>query len=38
MKDEESQQVVDRLNAVATDPRDRPLEDVVIESVEIAEA
>ena len=38
VKDEESQQVVDRLNAVATDPRDRPLEDVVIESVEIAEA
>ena len=38
VKDEASQKVVDRLNAVATDPRDRPLEDVVIDSIEIAEA
>ena len=38
VKDEASQKVVDQLNSVATDPRDRPLEDVVIESVEITEA
>ena len=38
VKDEASQKVVDQLNAVATDPRDRPLEDVVVESIEIAEA
>ena len=29
---------MDELNAVATDPRDRPLEDVVIESIDIDEA
>ena len=38
VKDEASQKVVDQLNSVATDPRDRPLEDVVIESIEITEA
>ena len=38
VKDEASQKVVDELNAVATDPRDRPLEDVVIESIDIDEA
>ena len=30
--------VVDAIQAVATDGRDRPLEDVVIETIEIAEA
>lgn len=38
VKDAESQKVVDALNAVATDMRDKPLEDVVIESIEIKEA
>ncbi|MGO2029956.1 MAG: peptidylprolyl isomerase, partial [Glutamicibacter ardleyensis] len=33
--DAESRKVVDALNAVATDGRDKPLEDVVITSVDI---
>jgi len=33
--DDASRQVVDAISAVATDPRDRPLEDVVITSVTI---
>lgn len=36
--DDESRAVIDKLATVATDGRDRPLEDVVIESVELAEA
>jgi len=35
--DDESKKVVDALSAVPTDGRDKPLEDVVIESVEITE-
>lgn len=35
--DEESKKVVDEVGKVATDNADRPLEDVVIESIEIAE-
>ena len=31
----ESRKIVDALNAVATDGRDKPLEDVVIKSVDI---
>ncbi|VXB97272.1 Peptidyl-prolyl cis-trans isomerase B [Citricoccus sp. K5] len=38
VKDEASQKVVDALNAVATDGRDKPLEGVSIESIEIKEA
>lgn len=34
--DEDSKKVVDELGKVATDHADRPLEDVVIESIEIA--
>ncbi|WP_146340696.1 peptidylprolyl isomerase [Nesterenkonia sp. NBAIMH1] len=37
VQDEESKKVVDSLNSVATDMRDRPKEDVVIQSVEITE-
>ena len=37
VKDPASREVVDQLNAVATDMRDKPLEDVVIESIDIAE-
>ncbi len=33
--DEDSRKVVDAISAVATDPRDRPLEDVVITSVTV---
>jgi peptidyl-prolyl cis-trans isomerase A (cyclophilin A) len=33
--DAESQAVVDKLASVATDGRDRPLEDVVIESITV---
>ncbi|MBV7363121.1 peptidylprolyl isomerase [Actinomycetaceae bacterium TAE3-ERU4] len=35
--DEESKQVVDKIAKTATDMRDRPLEDVVIESVTVSE-
>ena len=35
VRDEASQKVVDDLNSVATDGRDRPKEDVVIETIEI---
>ena len=35
--DDASKQVVDAISAVATDPRDRPLEDVVINSVTATE-
>ena len=35
--DDASKQVVDAISAVATDPRDRPLEDVVINSVTVTE-
>ncbi|WAC67022.1 peptidylprolyl isomerase [Agrococcus sp. SL85] len=38
VEDEASQRVVDAIQAVATDGRDRPLEPVVIETVEIAQA
>lgn len=38
VEDEASRGVVDAIQAVATDGRDRPLEDVVIETIEIAEA
>lgn len=34
--DDESRKVVDAISAVATDPRDRPLQDVVITSVDVA--
>jgi peptidyl-prolyl cis-trans isomerase A (cyclophilin A) len=34
--DDASRAVVDKIAAVATDGRDRPLEDVVIESIDIA--
>jgi peptidyl-prolyl cis-trans isomerase A (cyclophilin A) len=37
VEDQESQRVVDAIQAVPTDGRDRPLEDVVIETVEIAQ-
>ncbi|WP_104116564.1 peptidylprolyl isomerase [Arthrobacter sp. B1805] len=33
--DEESRKVVDKLNAIATDMRDKPLDDVVIESITV---
>ena len=33
-----AERVVDAIQAVATDGRDRPLEDVVIETIEIAQA
>lgn len=33
--DEDSRKIVDSLNAVATDGRDKPLEDVVIDSIDI---
>ncbi|MUK00947.1 peptidylprolyl isomerase [Vibrio cholerae] len=33
--DEESRKVVDNLNAIATDMRDKPVEDVVIESITV---
>lgn len=33
--DDESRQVVDTLNAIATDMRDKPLDDVVIESITV---
>ena len=33
--DEDSKAVVDKLNSVATDPADKPLEDVVISSIDI---
>ncbi|APT87971.1 peptidylprolyl isomerase [Corynebacterium frankenforstense DSM 45800] len=36
--DEASRKVVDEISAVATDRRDRPKEDVVIESIEVKEA
>ena len=36
--DEASRKVVDEISAVATDRRDRPKEDVVIESIEVQEA
>ncbi|WP_026530075.1 peptidylprolyl isomerase [Haematomicrobium sanguinis] len=36
--DDASKAVVDKLNAVATDGRDKPLEDVVIESIDIESA
>ncbi|WP_150307356.1 peptidylprolyl isomerase [Planctomonas psychrotolerans] len=36
--DDESRKVVDALNAVPTDGRDRPLDDVVIESVSVESA
>jgi peptidyl-prolyl cis-trans isomerase A (cyclophilin A) len=35
--DEESKRVVDAIEAVATDGRDKPLEDVVIESITVTE-
>ena len=35
--DADSQAVVDALAKVATDMRDRPLEDVVIESIDVVE-
>ena len=35
VEDEASQRVVDAIQAVPTDGRDKPLEDVVIESVDI---
>lgn len=35
VRDEASQKVVDELNSVATDGRDRPKEDVVIQTIEI---
>jgi peptidyl-prolyl cis-trans isomerase A (cyclophilin A) len=35
--DEASRAVVDKLNAVATDGRDKPLEDVVVNSIDIEE-
>ncbi|GAA1817227.1 peptidylprolyl isomerase [Nesterenkonia flava] len=35
VRDEESKKVVDALNAVSTDMRDRPKEDVVISTIEI---
>ena len=35
--DDESRKVVDAISAVATDPRDRPLQDVVITSVDVSE-
>ncbi|MGO1318652.1 MAG: peptidylprolyl isomerase [Galactobacter sp.] len=35
---DESKAIVDQLNSVATDGRDKPLEDVVIESIDIKEA
>jgi len=38
VKDEASQKVVDELNSVRTGPGDKPVEDVVIESIEIKEA
>ena len=37
VKDEESAKVVDALNSVKTDMRDRPAEDVVISTIEITE-
>ena len=37
VEDAESQRVVDAIQAVPTDGRDRPLDDVVIETVEIAQ-
>jgi peptidyl-prolyl cis-trans isomerase A (cyclophilin A) len=36
--DDASKAIVDQLNAVATDGRDKPLEDVVISSIDITEA
>lgn len=36
--DEESKKVVDAIEAVPTDGRDKPLEDVVITSIEVADA
>ena len=36
--DENSKKIVDQLNAVATDMRDKPLEDVSISSIEVTEA
>jgi peptidyl-prolyl cis-trans isomerase A (cyclophilin A) len=36
VRDADSRKVVDELNSVSTDMRDRPKEDVVIESVEVA--
>ena len=36
--DEDSRRVVDAIQAVPTDGRDKPLDDVVIESVDIADA
>ncbi|KZX22498.1 Peptidyl-prolyl cis-trans isomerase B [Rathayibacter tanaceti] len=36
--DEESKKLVQSLSAIPTDGRDKPLDDVVIESVEITEA
>jgi peptidyl-prolyl cis-trans isomerase A (cyclophilin A) len=38
VKDEASRKVVDELNAVQTGPGDKPVQDVVIESIEIKEA
>ena len=38
VEDEASQRVVDAIQAVPTDGRDKPLEDVVIESVDIQQA
>jgi peptidyl-prolyl cis-trans isomerase A (cyclophilin A) len=38
VKDEASRKVVDQLNAVQTGPGDKPVQDVVIESIEIKEA
>ncbi|GFZ87997.1 peptidylprolyl isomerase [Nesterenkonia alkaliphila] len=35
VRDEDSKKVVDELNAVKTDARDRPKEDVVIETIEV---
>ena len=35
--DEDSQKVVDELNSVPTGPQDRPVNDVVIETIEITE-
>ena len=37
VEDPESRKIVDQLGAVATDGRDRPLQDVVIESVTVEE-
>lgn len=37
VRDEASRKIVDELNAVSTDMRDRPKEDVVIETIEITE-